>query len=130
MSRKKVDSLTVDISDFEDVDVDSFTIRKMTGKDAIKAVERAVNPKADRQVNALVNLYSRSNQIADAITHINGAAVVTPFVEWEDYGTRTQFFIERAYDKLNSVNNEESERFLGRLGPKPDPTQPDSAPHT
>lgn len=112
--------LTIDLSDFENVDVRTFTIRKTTGMDAMAALERSVSPDAAaRTPGVIVGARSRSQRIADAIVMVNGETVVTPYVQWENWGSRTQWFVEQAFDKINGVTNEEAERFLARLSPKP-----------
>jgi hypothetical protein len=104
----------IDLSDFQGCSVKSVTLRVMTGRDSLAAAMRSVDPKGGPQ--PLMGFYHRSNLLADAIVRVDGQPVVTPYVQWEDWNTRTQGFIEAAYDKLNGITKAEMDRFLAKHG--------------
>lgn len=114
-----------DISRYPDVDIRTFTLQIMTGNDSLNATARAVG-RGDRP-NPMITFTSRSNLIADALVKVNGEEVIRPYVVWEEWSLRTQTFVERAFDRLNSVTQTEMDDFLSRHGltPKatPDPTE-------
>lgn len=117
----------VDISEYEGCDIQSFDLRPLKGKDSLAAVQRSVDPKGNLQPGFIISVHHRNNMIAEAITHVNGEPVVSPYVGWDEWSIRTQEFVVAAYDKLNNVSAEEMKSFLAKLGKKATPTPPPSA---
>ena len=116
-----------DISKYSEVDIRSFTLQVMTGNDSLDATARAVG-KGDRP-NPMVTFAARSNLIADAIVKVDGQDVVRPYIEWESWSLRTQTFVERAFDALNSVTKVEMDDFLSSHGLMPKEATAPTAPH-
>lgn len=104
-----------DISKYPEVDVQSFTLQVMNGQDSLDATARAVG--SDGKPNPMIAMKARSELISDSIVKVNGQEVpFKPYTEWENWSLRTQTFVERAFDKLNSVTQDEMDDFLGRHG--------------
>jgi len=82
----------------------SFVIRETTGVDEQQAAFRADAREGRTTVYAeLVRL---------SIVKVNGEKVSQPFMELENWNSKTRALLRRAYDSINDLSEEEVEVFL------------------
>ncbi len=85
------------------LEIDNITLKTTTGQDEIMAEQRA----AGRGAHAFLE-----ELMADAIVAVNGERVVTPYVQWKEWSTRTRAFVRAAFNQLNDASKEEIRDFL------------------
>lgn len=104
-----------DLSKHQRVNVKSFDLEELTGRDSIDAAARVTpppTPGVPAPSGTQVAIAHKNALIAQSITHVNGEQVVRPYTAWEQWTLRTQDFVVAAYDRLNTVDRKEEEDFL------------------
>ena len=87
------------------LDIESFTLRSITGEDEISAEERA---RSSGTTAAFME-----ELIAEAIVAVNGERVeVSPYVAWKRWTSRTRDLVRAAFQRINNASQEDLSDFL------------------
>lgn len=108
---KKPNTKTMWIGDFRGVDVESFTVKDITGDDITRAAERCLPTNGQPIDGNLFNLLLRQQVIAGAIVEVDGVAVKGTCQASIGWNARTREFAGRTFDYVNGVSDKERELF-------------------
>lgn len=110
----KRDGKFVDLSQFRDVDIKSFTMVPTTGDDMIRAAERVIPPGDPGQLmnGQLFGMLLRQQLIAGSIVEVDGQKIIGNSCQASlTWSTRTREFVARTFDHLNELSKNELELF-------------------
>lgn len=111
----------VDVTMYRDLDIDTFRVKALTGKDQTDAAVRALPASGEEMSQHLFNLQLRNEQLAQAITEVDGETVRGGSCrESVDWSMRTREFVFRAYSYVNGISDDEHDDFMARLAGKAD----------
>ncbi len=106
---------TVDLTPYRDLDIKSIEVRPMTGADTLVAAARCVTPGGEPVVPELFGLMLRQQMIAEAIVAVDGKKCHGPCIQSVDWNARTREFVGETYDYVNGLSNDEREAFRKAL---------------
>jgi hypothetical protein len=105
----------MDLSAFPNVDIRSVKMRSLTGEDYLAAAGRCA-PMDGGEINTtLFSMMVSEQQIAQAITEVDGEKINGPCLQYLKWSLRTQSFCRKLYNHLNSVSKDEDAVFGAAL---------------
>lgn len=94
--------------------VRSVKLRELNGHDSEAAAARVASTGATH--GFVIQMAHRDELVSEAIVQVNGADVVTPYVDWKGWNLRTREFVLEVHNKMNSTSAKELESFFVALG--------------
>lgn len=108
--------------------VKSLVLRELIGDDSDAAAARVVASDMKQVHGFLLSRAHTEQCIADAITHVNGDPIITPYLAWTKWNLRTREFVIAAYNRMNSTTEAELNDFFKQLGLVDADVEPSASP--
>lgn len=120
MESKAGEFFYYDAPEGEDVDFECIVIRRLRKKDERDAATVAREICGDDIDFSSKLMIEQEEKVRLSLVSVNGQMVVQPFMEADEWNTKSWDYLKRAYAEVNGADPKKLESFVGRRVTAPD----------